>query len=121
MVFYRHLWCFWLLLISTIAYPQTAHLSFQHLGTAQGLSQSNVLCALQDSRGFMWFGTREGLNKYDGYKFTVYKHDEKNSNSIGGDFIASITQSRNGDIWIGTWGGGLSKYNIEKDQFTTYR
>src|SRR5271165_6702595 len=79
----RYLGFLLFLLTTTQAYPQTGRLSFEHLGTAQGLSQSNVICSLQDSRGFMWFGTREGLNKYNGYSFTVYK------NEIGDDLSLS--------------------------------
>ncbi|HYJ64231.1 MAG TPA: two-component regulator propeller domain-containing protein, partial [Parafilimonas sp.] len=112
---------FLILALPIVAFCQKRQLEFDHFNTNEGLSQSNVLCILQDSRGFMWFGTREGLNMYDGYKFTVYKNDLKNKNSISGNFISSIIESRNGNIWIGTWGGGLCKYNIEKDQFTSYK
>ena len=69
----------------------------------------------------MWFGTREGLNKYDGYKFTVYKNDPKNKNSISGNVILSITESHNGDIWIAIAGGGLCRYDTENDQFISYK
>ena len=61
--------------VGLFAISQKQNIRFEHLGTDQGLSQSNVICIFQDSRGFMWFGTRDGLNKYDGYKFTVYKND----------------------------------------------
>ncbi|HVX26692.1 MAG TPA: two-component regulator propeller domain-containing protein [Parafilimonas sp.] len=115
------LFLFLLLGIPVISICQKSELQFNHFKTDDGLSQSNVLCILQDSRGFMWFGTREGLNKYDGYKFTVYKNDPKNINSISGNFISAVIQSRDGSIWIATWGGGLCKYNIEKDQFTSYK
>ena len=61
-----------------IVYPQKHNIQFDHIGVAEGLSQSNILCLIQDSRGFMWFGTRDGLNKYDGYRFTIYKTDPLN-------------------------------------------
>ncbi len=112
---------FLLLAISSFTFCQKKQLEFDHFKTNEGLSQSNVLCILQDSRGFMWFGTREGLNMYDGYKFTVYKNDSKNKNSISGNFISAIIQSHDGNIWIATWGGGLCKYNVEKDQFISYK
>jgi signal transduction histidine kinase/ligand-binding sensor domain-containing protein/CheY-like chemotaxis protein len=121
MVFYRYLWCFWLLLISTIAYPQTDHLSFEHLGTAQGLSQSNVICSLQDSRGFMWFGTREGLNKYNGYTFTVYKNETGNDKSLSNNLINAIVEDAEGNLWIATWGGGLDRFDRKTEQFTHFR
>ena len=112
---------FLLLIFPAITFAQKKQLGFDHFTTNNGLSQSNVLCTMQDSKGFMWFGTREGLNKYDGYKFTVYKNDPKNKNSISGNFISSFIQSRNGDIWVGTHGGGLCKYNTQKDAFTSYK
>lgn len=86
----------------------------------QGLSQSNVLCILQDSRGFMWFGTREGLNKYDGYKFTVFKNDPGNKNSIAGNFITDILEDNAGNIWIATRGGGVSKFERLSHNFVNY-
>ncbi|MEP6683729.1 MAG: two-component regulator propeller domain-containing protein [Parafilimonas sp.] len=114
--------CYFLLLIlPAITFAQKRQLEFDHFRTNSGLSQSNVLCILQDSKGFMWFGTREGLNKYDGYKFTVYKNDPKNKNSIGGNFISSIIESRDGNLWIATRGGGLCKYDTEKDLFINYK
>src|SRR5436305_8961682 len=112
---------FLLLVFPAVAFSQKKQLEFDHFSTNQGLSQSNVLCILQDSKGFMWFGTREGLNKYDGYKFTVYKNDPKNKNSISGNFISSIIESRDGNIWVATRGGGLCKYDTEKDLFIAYK
>lgn len=97
-----------------------ALIKFDHLETDEGLSQSNVLCILQDSRGFMWFGTEDGLNKYDGYKFTVYKNDPERKNSLSNNFINDIAEDANGDIWIATWGGGLNKFDRRKDTFTHY-
>jgi ligand-binding sensor domain-containing protein len=61
------------LLMSMAAIAQQKNIRFGHLGTSDGLSNSNVISTLQDRRGFMWFGTRDGLNKYDGYSCTVYK------------------------------------------------
>ena len=66
---------FLLLVIPFFGLSQSKYLKFDHLQTDDGLSQSNVLCILQDSRGFMWFGTEDGLNKYNGYTFIVYKND----------------------------------------------
>ena len=100
------------------AFSQKQHIRFKHLGTDLGLSQSNVLCILQDSRGFMWFGTRDGLNKYDGYKFTVYKNKISDKNTISNNFIQSIKEGKNGCLWIATWGGGLNRYDLQKNQFT---
>ncbi|GGB15670.1 hybrid sensor histidine kinase/response regulator [Puia dinghuensis] len=97
------------------------HLSFEHLGTAQGLSHSNVICTLQDSRGFMWFGTREGLNRYDGYTFTVYKNKAGDDKSLANNLVNSIVEDAKGYLWIGTWGGGLDRYDRKTDEFVHFR
>lgn len=100
---------------------QNRLLRFDHLGTNQGLSQSNVLSILQDSRGFMWFGTRDGLNKYDGYKFTVYKNDPLDPFSLSNNFINSVVEAGDGNLWIATLGGGLSMFDRNKKRFTNFR
>jgi signal transduction histidine kinase/ligand-binding sensor domain-containing protein/CheY-like chemotaxis protein len=122
MVPYRYYLCALLLLFhSILAYPQSEHLSFEHLGTAQGLSHSNVICTLQDSRGFMWFGTREGLNKYDGYLFTVYRNKIGDDRSLTNNLVNAIVEDDKGYLWIGTWGGGLDRYDRRTDQFVHFR
>jgi ligand-binding sensor domain-containing protein/signal transduction histidine kinase len=103
------------------AISQKQNVQFEHLGTGQGLSQSNVICILQDHQGFMWFGTRDGLNKYDGYKFTVYKNKVGDKNSISNNYIQAIRESKNRYLWIATWGGGLNRYDRQKDQFTVFK
>src|ERR1700761_9629503 len=114
-------WTFLLLLLPCFAYPQSEHLSFEHLRPAQGLSQSNVICTLQDSRGFMWFGTREGLNKYDGYTFTVYKNNVKDDKSLSNNLVNDIVEDDKGYLWIGTWGDGLDRNDRKRDQIIHYR
>src|SRR6185503_20411343 len=105
--------------LCSFAYPQNPQIQFDRIGTAEGLSQSNAYCIMQDSRGFMWFGTWEGLNKYDGYTITVYKSDLLDQNSISNNFITSIAESKNGDLWIST-ARGISRYDRNKDRFTRY-
>jgi signal transduction histidine kinase/CheY-like chemotaxis protein/ligand-binding sensor domain-containing protein len=102
------------------SFSQATNLKFAHIGTESGLSQSKVTCILQDSRGFMWFGTRDGLNRYDGYGFVVYKKKTEDSNSISNNSITSIIEDKKGDLWIGTWGGGVNKFDRERDRFTRY-
>lgn len=112
---------FFLLQVSSlIVFCQYKNIKFEHLKTDAGLSQSKVTAILQDSRGFMWFGTADGLNKYDGYKFTVYRNNPKNKNSLSNNSITNIVESNNGDLWISTWGGGLNRYIREKGIFVTY-
>ena len=75
----------------------------------QGLSQSFVHCVMQDSRGFMWFGTRDGLNKYDGYKFIVHRPRPFDSSSLSVNVITSIAEDSSGAIWAGTYFHGLNR------------
>lgn len=103
----------------SFAFSQRHDVDFKHIGSAEGLSQSNVLCIFEDSRGFVWFGTEHGLNKYDGYSITVYKKDPKKTGSLCNNFINDIIEDKNGDLWIAT-GGGLNRYNRQKDDFTKF-
>ena len=116
--------CYRFLLFACIplaGFAQNHHLKFEHLQTVDGLSQSNVISILQDTRGFMWFGTRDGLNKYDGYNFTIYRNDPKDKSTISNNYIAAIIENTKGDLWIGTRGGGLNLFNREKKIFTAYK
>jgi ligand-binding sensor domain-containing protein/signal transduction histidine kinase len=96
-------------------------IEFEHLSIEQGLSQSSVLCMLQDSRGFMWFGTADGLNRYDGYEFTVYKHDPDDPHTLSQGAVYSIYEDQVGMLWIRTASGGIDRYDRETGRFTRYR
>jgi signal transduction histidine kinase/ligand-binding sensor domain-containing protein len=117
----HYLLSFFLLNSWLFAFSQKKHVKFEHIGTNMGLSQSNVISIFQDSRGFMWFGTRDGLNKYDGYKFTVYKYSAENLNSPSHNAIMDIAEDDQGNLWLATWGGGLNMFDWKKDKFTHYR
>jgi ligand-binding sensor domain-containing protein/serine phosphatase RsbU (regulator of sigma subunit) len=77
---------------------------FQHLTVEQGLSQGSVVCTFQDHLGFIWFGTQEGLNRYDGYRFTVFKHTPGDSTSLNGSFVITIAEDSSGTLYVGTLG-----------------
>ena len=100
---------------------QTTHIRFDHYSVEQGLSMSVAQCILQDSRGFLWIGTEDGLNRFDGYSFKVYRHDPKDANSLSNSHIRSICEDQSGVLWIGTYGGGLNRFDPETGQFTHYR
>lgn len=98
---------------------QTIPFKFNRLSIQQGLSQGSINCINQDSEGFMWFGTQDGLNRYDGYTFKIFRHDPEDSNSIPNEWIHSMYKDRKGNLWIGTDGGGLCKWIPDKPGFTT--
>ncbi len=100
---------------------QNQPVKFERISLEQGLSQSSVQCILQDRKGFMWFGTEDGLNKYDGYRFTVYKNNPNDPNSLSNDAVNSIYEDQSGVLWIGTERGGLNKLDREKEKFTHYK
>jgi signal transduction histidine kinase/ligand-binding sensor domain-containing protein/DNA-binding response OmpR family regulator/photosystem II stability/assembly factor-like uncharacterized protein len=103
-----------------ILLAQTQDIKFEHISVEQGLSHSTVQCILQDSRGYMWFGTEEGLNKYDGYKFTIYKHNPDDPYSLSHNNIRSLYEDKSGVLWIGTDDEGLNQFDREKEQFIHY-
>ena len=96
---------FFLLIAFHLLVGQQRPASFKHITTNDGLSQSNVTCMLQDNEGFMWFGTQDGLNRYDGKTLKVYKKDPLRRKSLGHNYILSLFKNRDGDFWIGTYTG----------------
>lgn len=96
-------------------------IKFDRLSLDQGLSQSTVTAILQDNRGFMWFGTLDGLNRYDGYSFKVFKHDSTDPTSISDNAISSLFEDRFGTLWVGTDAGGLNRFVPESETFVHYR
>ena len=99
----------------------TQNIRFSQIGVNQGLSQGSVRFVFQDSKGFIWFGTKDGLSKYDGYKVTVYKKEIKNANSLSSNDIKCISEDREGKLWIATWEGGVNVFDPRREQFTNYR
>ncbi|MEQ8995883.1 MAG: two-component regulator propeller domain-containing protein [Coleofasciculus sp. B1-GNL1-01] len=102
------------------AYAVESKLKFEHITVKDGLSQSGVATIIQDNQGMMWFGTQDGLNKYDGYNFTVYKRKEDSSISLSDNFILSLYEDHLGTIWIGTENGGLNEFDRTTEKFTHY-
>ncbi len=100
-------------------YAQVVY-TFSHITTDQGLSTGTVNCTFKDSRGFMWFGTIDGLNRYDGYEITVFKNDPQDPTSIGGNVITSINEDTDGNLWVGTQNNGVSIYDWRYDSFKRY-
>jgi ligand-binding sensor domain-containing protein len=103
----------------TASFAQQQNPKFRRLTTDQGLSQSHIGAILKDHKGFMWFASEDGLNRYDGYKFTHYKHDPENNNTINDSFVLDILEDKKGNLWVGTE-RGLDRFDRERDQFVHY-
>jgi len=92
---------------------------FFRLTTANGLSHDIVYAIVQDSRGFLWFGTQYGLNRYDGYTFTIFRHLRSNPQSLVQNTVQALRVDSAGTLWVGT-AGGLDCYDRDSDSFSHY-
>ncbi|NGP77837.1 response regulator [Balneolaceae bacterium YR4-1] len=102
-------------LIASDAFSQ--EVNFRHITIDDGLSQNAVYAILQDSRGFMWFGTKDGLNRYDGRNFVVYQHNPFDSTSISNAYVTRLVEDRNANIWTGSLTGDINILNTETGIF----
>ena len=109
--------------VSPASLPQICDciLRFDHISIEQGLSQSSVHVIFQDSYGFLWFGTQDGLNRYDGYTFKTYKPDPDSPDSLSDRWVNSIAEDQEGYLWIATRLGGLNRYDPRTEQFIHFR
>jgi len=112
----RKFFLFSFLLIFSINFIQAQEYYFKHFQVEEGLSNNTVLTSLQDEDGFMWFGTKDGLNRFDGYRFKTYRSNGNPIHSLGSNYIQSLHEYK-GVIWVGT-DKGLYQYNKKTDQFT---
>ena len=90
---------------------------FKHYGLSEGLSQETVRCIYKDTKGFLWIGTQDGLNLFDGNYFTTFRNSKKDSLSISGNFINSIIEGKKGFIWVGTNDNGICVYDANNEVF----
>ena len=104
------------------AHPfDSRNLSFMRIAIEQGLSQGAANAIVQDKQGFIWFGTQEGLNRYDGQSIKVYEHLHNEPTSLSNDWIWSLLVDHDGVLWVGTDGGGLNRFDHERNVFTHFR
>lgn len=92
---------------------------FRNISIEDGLSQATVESILQDSRGYMWFATNDGLNRYNGYNYKVYRKEKKSSKGLSNNYVAKLLEDKYGYIWVATY-GGLNKIDVENDTITQY-
>ncbi len=115
--------CWYLLfcpvIIPYLAGAQISDTRFRHISAEQGLSNSTINCIFQDSRGFLWFGTRDGLNRYDGAAVVIYRNKERDTTSISDNFIRCITEDSKHNLWIGT-SLGLNRFDPVTNVFKHY-
>jgi len=107
------------LLGSLSLFAQNDNLVFERLNTSHGLSNNDVRKVFQDSKGYLWIGTTDGLNKYDGYNFTVYRNDSQDTNSISNNSVWDILEDKSGNLWVST-DDGLNYFNLDKESFKTF-
>lgn len=120
MDFKRQTYLLLLLLVGIAPRAQENYFLFHQLTLDHGLSNNSVTCIFKDSRGFIWIGTIDGLNRYDGYSFVTFRHANNDTNSISDNFISTIVEDKTGNLWIGTQGGGLNCYDPRLDRFTAF-
>jgi len=105
--------------VSTVNSQIRTRIKFNHLSNEDGLSSSSIQAIIQDKEGFIWFGTEDGLNRYDGYQFRVYKNNYQDSHSLSDNFINGLFIDGQDRLWISS-SNGLNLYDPLKDNFLTY-
>ncbi|MEL7312318.1 MAG: two-component regulator propeller domain-containing protein, partial [Pseudomonadota bacterium] len=103
------------------AFASTPPMIFEHLTRDDGLSQSNVLAITQDSDGFMWFATEDGLNRYDGYEFRHYAREQGNAESLQSGFVFDVVVASDRYLWLATDGGGVARLDQATGDVTSFR
>ena len=106
--------------LSHPAFASRNSISFLQIGTEQGLPQSTVNTIFQDSQGFIWIGTYDGLTRYDGYQFVNFKNNPQDPSSISNNIIVSIIEDQQGYLWAGTMQNGVNRFNPETGEFTRF-
>jgi len=110
-------------LTANIAFSQAPRIKFDRISLAEGLSQSTINDIVQDEQGFMWFATLDGLNKFDGYKMTLYSNNPDDEFALSDNVLNRLHVQKNGDtqtLWVGTAGQGLCRYSRINDNFETF-
>ncbi|MDB5283111.1 MAG: histidine kinase [Bacteroidota bacterium] len=110
-----------LCLLGNAGYSFGQKLRFETLNTRNGLSGNEITCVYEDAQHFLWIGTRDGLNRFDGRRFEVFRNDPASGNSLSGNIVVSILQDKQGIFWIATKDGGLSRYDPKAQKDAQFR
>ena len=109
------------LIISAALFGQSRSIRFDNYTNEDGLAQSSVNAIIQDNQGYIWLGTQEGLHKFDGYSFEIFKHDPEDINSLSNSYIKNIAQDNNGIFWVGTESGGVNLFDPKTEKFKRFK
>ncbi len=114
-----------MVVLFSLFYAQSAQSSgpatrFEHLSPELGLSRATVYSILQDRQGFLWFASQDGLYRYDGYNFKVFRHNPQDPHSISGNLVQTLVEDSKGRIWIGTRHSGLNRFDAKLERFVRY-
>lgn len=107
-------------LSSSVAQPDSS-IRFEHITVEDGLSDNRINGFLHDSEGYMWFGSQDGLNRYNGYEFTTFWSDPGDSSSLSGNYIEVLFEDHTNTMWVGTWGSGINRYDRQTETFERFR
>jgi len=102
------------------ASAQERTIALKRLTSQEGLPDNQVTCAIHDKQGFMWIGTKDGLNRYDGLDFYVFKHNDNDSNSVCGNIISCLEIDGDSLLWIGTASSGMCCYDFRTGKFISF-
>jgi ligand-binding sensor domain-containing protein/signal transduction histidine kinase len=108
-------------LIFTASLSYAQDIKFNHITTDDGLANGNVRSIIQDHQGFFWFGTEDGLQRYDGYSLVDYRHDAEDSLSISSNFVLRLFEDSKQNLWIGSLDAGLCWYNRKENNFRCFK
>lgn len=107
-------------LLISVSFPLSADLNFRSVEAINSLSQSSVLCMVQDSTGFLWIGTKDGLNRFDGYEFVTYKYDSDDPNTLSNNEISCLALQSDSLLWIGTRSGGINRLDLTTGRISRF-
>ncbi|MCJ8319308.1 MAG: response regulator [Colwellia sp.] len=121
----RYILFFTILLFQIITvvntYAEEVSFRFEQLSVEHGLSQISVEELLHDDDGYLWIATTDGLNRFDGYEFKVFRHDPEHKNSLSNNHAISLFSDSKGYLWVGTNGGGLNRYDAKSESFISFQ